>query len=485
MAGDSYSFERIDEGGPAADGRAFLPTTRDEMNARGWDDLDILIVTGDAYVDHPAFGPVLIARFLEGRGYRVGIVAQPSWKDTSDILRMVGLGSSWASARATSTRCSTDSRAEEDAARRISIHQADAPGMRPNRATIVYANLCRQAFPGLPVVLGASRRRSGASRTTTTGRIRSPFDSPRREGRPLVFGMGERAAWEIAQRLAAGETVRTLRDIRGTAFPMHHRGEVGAPSRGPDALRARRQAAAAAVLRRGAHRQARLFFDVQALPVRDQRPQRASSPARRMATKPCTSIRPALPLEEAEMDALYDLPFERRPHPSYRETVPAFETVKHSIVTMRGCFGGCTFCSITEHEGRIIQSRSSDNVLPQVRALSRMGDFRGVISDLGGPTANMYKMAVQGRDDRERMPPAVVRPPRDLREPGHRSRSAPRSDEEGADRSRDQEGVHRLGRSLRPRGAKPEFITELARPSYRRPGVGRPRAHRSRRCSPR
>jgi uncharacterized radical SAM protein YgiQ len=376
----------------AADRTSFLPTTRDEMHARGWDELDILIVTGDAYVDHPAFGPILIARFLEGRAYKVGVIAQPSWTDTSDILRMgrprlfVGISAGNLDSMLNRLTAQKKMRSEDQ------YSPGGRTGARPNRATIVYANLCRQAFPGLPIVIGgieASLRRIAhydywADRVRRSILLDAKADL-------LVFGMGERAAWEIAQRLAAGETARTMRDIRGTAFPLHHRGEweplledrtryvpdgklLVLPSY--DEVKADKRAFAT---------MSKLFqYETNA---HNGRPLLQAHGDEAVYFNP-----PALPLEEAEMDALYDLPFMRRPHPSYQKPIPAFETVKHSIVTMRGCFGGCTFCSITEHEGRIIQSRSTANVLREVRALSRMDDFRGVISDLGGPTANMYKM---------------------------------------------------------------------------------------------
>jgi uncharacterized radical SAM protein YgiQ len=268
-----------------------------------------------------------------------------------------------------------------------------APNLRPNRATIVYANLCRQAFPGLPIVIGgieASLRRI-AHYDYWSDQVRRSIllDS---KADLLVFGMGERAAWEIARRLAAGERVEELTDIRGTAHTKKNKKEWEPTAREPS----------------------RYVTDgkVVVLPsfdevTRDKRAFARMSRAFQYETNPHNGRHllqahgdqavyfnpPAEPLSESEMDALYDLPFERRPHPSYGTArVPAFETVKHSIVTMRGCFGGCTFCSITEHEGRIIQSRSEGSVLREVRALSRMDDFRGTITDLGGPTANMYKM---------------------------------------------------------------------------------------------
>ena len=377
---------------PDTDRASFLPTSRAEMDARNIRELDILIVTGDAYVDHPAFGPILIARFLEARGYKVGVIAQPAWKDTRDLLRMgrprlfVGISAGNLDSMLNRLTAQKKMRSEDQ------YSPGGRTGMRPNRATIVYAHLCRQAFPGLPIVIGgieASLRRIAHYDYWSDQVRRSILLDAKAD--LLVFGMGERPAWEIARRLADGETVRTMRDIRGTAFALHHRGEweplleersryvpdgkiVVLPSY--EEVAADKTAFAA---------MSRAFqYETNA---HNARPLLQAHGDQAVYFNP-----PALPLVEAEMDALYDLPFQRRPHPAYTERVPAFETVKHSIVTMRGCFGGCTFCSITEHEGRIIQSRSAENVLREVRALSRMEDFRGVISDVGGPTANMYQM---------------------------------------------------------------------------------------------
>ena len=370
----------------------FLPTTRADMDARGIDQLDILIITGDAYVDHPAFGPVLIARFLEGRGFKVGIVAQPTWADPSDIARMgrprlfVGVSAGNLDSMLNKLTAQKKVRSEDQ------YSPGGQPGARPNRATIVYSNLARQAFPGVPIVLGgieASLRRIAHFDYWSSSVRRSILLDAKAD--LLVFGMGERPAWEIAQRLSRGDDIASLTDIRGTAVVRKNR-------RSWEPLLASKS---------------RFVTDggLVVLPsyeevVKDKQAFAEMSRAFQYETnahngRPLLQVHgeeavyfnpPALPLSEAEMDALYDLPFLRRPHPNYREPIPAFETVKSSIVTMRGCFGGCTFCSITEHEGRIIQSRSAESVLREVRALSRMDGFRGTITDVGGPTANMYQM---------------------------------------------------------------------------------------------
>jgi uncharacterized radical SAM protein YgiQ len=371
----------------------FLPTTRAEMRARGWDELDILIVTGDAYVDHPAFGPVLIARFLEARGFRVGVVAQPRWDGIEDLSRM-GRPRLFAGVSAGNLDSMLNKLTAQKKVRSEDQYSPNgSTNMRPNRATIVYANLCRQAFPGLPVVLGgieASLRRIAHYDYWSDSIRRSILLDAKAD--LLVFGMGERAAWEVARRLQAGEPVGALRDVRGTAHVRSHPRDWQAladdPSRyvtdgKPLLLPAHEQI----LTDKAAYaRMSRLFqYETNA---HNARPLLQPHGREAVYHNP-----PALPLAEAEMDELYDLPFERKPHPGYGGArIPAFDTVKHSIVSMRGCFGGCTFCSITEHEGRIIQSRSAASVLREVRSLSRMQDFRGVISDVGGPTANMYKM---------------------------------------------------------------------------------------------
>jgi uncharacterized radical SAM protein YgiQ len=373
---------------------AFLPTTREEMRARGWDELDVLIVTGDAYVDHPAFGPVLIARFLEGRGFRVGIVAQPRWTSPDDIARMgrprlfVGVSAG-----------NLDSMLNKlTAQKKVRSEDQYSPGgrtsARPNRASIVYANLCRQAFPGLPVVLGgieASLRRIAHYDYWSDSVRRSILLDSKAD--LLVFGMGERAAWEIARRLDAGERVEQLATVRGTAHVRKNRrawADIAAdPSEyvtdGKVVLLPSYEEVCAD--KTAFARMSRAFqYETNA---HNARPLLQPHGDEAVYFNP-----PALPLDEADMDALYDLPFVRRPHPTYGGArIPAFDTIQHSIVTMRGCFGGCTFCSITEHEGRIIQSRSAASVLREVRALSRMEGFGGTITDVGGPTANMYKMA--------------------------------------------------------------------------------------------
>ncbi|MBX3128529.1 MAG: YgiQ family radical SAM protein [Polyangiaceae bacterium] len=378
---------------PGSSNEAFLPTFPADLEARGQGELDVLIVTGDAYVDHPAFGPVLIARFLEGRGYRVGIIAQPRWDTVDDLVRLgrprlfVGVAAGNLDSMLNKLTAQKKVRSEDQ------YSPGGRPGLRPNRATVVYANLCRRAFPGLPVVIGgieASLRRIAHYDYWSDSIRRSILLDSKAD--LLVFGMGERAAWEIARRLAAGERVDELTDVRGTAHVLGHpdkwRPLAEHPSRyttdGRVVVLPSFEEVAAGGLPFARMTRA---FQVETNP-HNARPLLQVFGSQAVYFNP-----PAPPLAEADMDELYDLPFTRLPHPSYgAERIPAFDTVKDSIVTMRGCFGGCTFCSITEHEGRIIQSRSAESVLREVRRLRRMDSFSGVLSDVGGPTANMYRL---------------------------------------------------------------------------------------------
>ncbi len=374
---------------------AFLPTTLAEAHARGWDELDVVIVTGDAYVDHPAFGPILIARFLAGRGLRVGILAQPDWR-SADAFRRLGrprlfFGVSAGNLDSMLNRLTAQkkNRSEDP------YSPGGQPGARPDRATLVYANRCREAYPDVPIILGgieASLRRI-AHYDYWSDSVRRPVLVDAKADL-LVFGMGERPIWEVAQRLKRGEPISRIRDVRGTAYLLtgtESEARTDSPSRyvgdgGQVILPSYEEVCGndSESLSRYA-RMARMFHF-------ETNPYNGRPLLQRVGNRAVYFNPPSLPLQTADMDGLYDLPFTRLPHPSYDKPIPAYQTVKHSLVLMRGCFGGCTFCSITEHEGRVIQSRSADSVLRELRALRRLDDFRGVVSDLGGPTANMYGM---------------------------------------------------------------------------------------------
>jgi uncharacterized radical SAM protein YgiQ len=373
----------------ARDLRRFLPTTREEMRARGWDHLDVLIVNGDAYVDHPAFGGALIGRFLEARGFRVGMIAQPDWRDTKDLLRMgaprlmIGITAGNLDSMLNKLTAQKKVRSEDQ------YSPGGRSGSRPNRATIVYANLCRQAFPGVPIVIGgieASLRRIAHYDYWSDQVRRSILLDAKAD--LLIFGMGERPVWEVAERLRKGEEIRNLRDVRGTAY-VRRKGEWEGTEESQYTTDGK-----TVILPSYEEvcQDKRAFAEMSRAFQMETNPGNARPLLQPHGVEAVYYNPPARPLETEDMDALYDLPFARVPHFAYAEPIPAYETVKHSIVTMRGCFGGCSFCSITEHEGRVIQSRSSESILREVRALRRMDDFRGTITDLGGPTANMYQM---------------------------------------------------------------------------------------------
>ncbi|TQF13213.1 YgiQ family radical SAM protein [Myxococcus llanfairpwllgwyngyllgogerychwyrndrobwllllantysiliogogogochensis] len=391
----------------------FLPITRADMQARGWEQCDIIIVTGDAYVDHPAFGPVLIARFLEGRGFKVGIIPQPDWHSAEPFKALgpprmfFGVAAGNLDSMLNRLTAQKKNRSEDQ------YSPGGRTNCRPDRATIVYAQRCREAYPDVPIVLGgieASLRRI-AHFDYWSEKVRRSilFDA---KADLLVFGMGERPIMEVADRMRNGERIEDIRDVRGTAYLISDE-----QMRVHEADPAKRAADRKTVVLPPYES---VVTDKQAFAVMSRDFQMETNPgnarplAQRHGNRAIFMNAPALPLEDGvgnpatgektvAMDELYDLPFNRVPHPLYKnEGIPAYETVKHSIVLMRGCFGGCTFCSITEHEGRVIQSRSAESVLREVRALRRMGDFRGTITDLGGPTANMYKLKCKSEDIEKR-----------------------------------------------------------------------------------
>jgi uncharacterized radical SAM protein YgiQ len=364
----------------------FLPTTRAEMAARGWDSVDVVFVTGDAYVDHPSLAMALLGRVLEAAGYRVAMLAQPPWKDVEAFLQFGAPRLFWAVSAG-----NMDSMLNHyTASRKMRNADAYTPGgligKRPDRAINVYAQRCREANKRLgstvPVVAGgveASLRRL-AHYDFWSDTVR-PSVLVSSKADILVHGMGEAPILEIARRLSAGESVKDLRDMRSTAWLLGSREAVPIgddvvvlPSF-DDVKNSRRDFARATFLY---HEEMNVLSGRRLVQPHGDR------------TVVQNPVHP--PLSEIEMDAIYDLPFARRPHPSYREPIPAYEMIRHSVTVMRGCFGGCTFCSITMHQGRPIQSRSEAGILREIRALKHVPGFTGVVSDIGGPTANMYRM---------------------------------------------------------------------------------------------
>jgi len=345
------------------------------MIQRKWDELDVLFVTGDAYIDHPAFGTPLLARLLESKGYRVGILAQPNWKDP-ETLKVMGRPRLFAAISAGAMDSLVN---HYTAAKKIRSNDAYTPGgvagKRPNRAIIAYTAAIKGAFKGLPTIIGgieASLRRL-AHYDYWSNKVRRSIliDS---KADMLVFGMAETAIFEITKRLDCGEKISTLTDICGTAFTTK-----SLPKKGID-LPSFEDVSQSI----DAYNRAFKLSSQQENPF-SAKPMVQSHSGRHVVINP-----PALPLTESEMDDIYALPFVRQPHPEYHEKIPAFEQIRHSITSHRGCFGGCSFCAITHHQGKTIQSRSQQSILREVENLTDQKDFRGTISDVGGPTANMY-----------------------------------------------------------------------------------------------
>ena len=415
----------------------FLPMSREEMEALGWDSCDVILVTGDAYVDHPSFGMALIGRLLEAQGFRVGIIAQPDWH-SAKAFKALGrpnlfFGVTSGNMDSMVNRYTADRKIRSDDAYTPNAE----PNKRPDRALLVYAQRCREAWPGANVVLGsieASLRRI-AHYDYWSDKVRRSV-LPDSKADLLIYGNAERALIELAHRLAAGEAIDSIRDLRGTAFmtpprwlPDEHWVEVDASdvdTPGPLIRHANPYAPDAGISEatkpirviRGqaprldrAHTVVRLpsYEQVSKDPVLYAHASRTlhleSNPGNARALVQahgegagCRDVwinPPPVPLSTAEMDHVYGLPYQRKPHPAYGEAkIPAYEMIRFSISIMRGCFGGCTFCSITEHEGRIIQSRSEDSVLHEIEEIrDKTPGFTGIISDLGGPTANMYRLA--------------------------------------------------------------------------------------------
>jgi uncharacterized radical SAM protein YgiQ len=358
----------------------FLPMSRAEMQALGWDQPDVILVTGDAYVDHPSFAMALLGRALEAAGFRVAVLAQPPWQD-ADAWRQLGRP----------RLCYAVSGGNMDsminhytANRKPRSDDAYSPGgragLRPDRCTAVYAQRCREAFPEVPIVIGgvepSLRRLAHYDYWSDTVR---PSMLVAAKADLLVYGMGERPLLTIVRALAEGKPIASLRDLRGVCYVLGARETAPA-----DALALPSFEAVAADKVEFAHATRRIHHETN--------PFNARRLVQKHGDRTVVQNPPDLPLAPADMDAVYDLPYARRPHPSYQEPIPAHAMIKDSITLMRGCFGGCTFCSITTHQGRIIQSRSKASVLREVETLTADDQFKGTISDLGGPTANMYEM---------------------------------------------------------------------------------------------
>ena len=357
-----------------------LPMTIQECRARDWPEVDVVFVTGDAYIDHPSFAMAILGRVLEAAGFRVAILSQPDWHSCDDWRRFGRPRLFFAISAGNMDSMINHYTANKKVRNDDAYSPGGRIGRRPDRATLAYCQRAREAYKGVPVIAGgveASLRRLAHYDYWSDKVRRSILLDCKAD--LLAYGMGENGIVEIARRLAAGESVRDLRDMRGVAYAL------GASETPPtDALvlpvyeevRADKLAFAEATrlihIETNPHNARRLvqYHDRQAVVVNP----------------------PQLPLSQVAMDHIYGLPYTRRPHPSYREAIPAYEMIRDSVTIMRGCFGGCTFCSITAHQGRIIQSRSQESVLTEIKQMAADPDFKGVVSDIGGPTANMYEM---------------------------------------------------------------------------------------------
>ena len=421
----------------------FLPMTRQEMQALGWEQCDVIIVTGDAYVDHPSFGMAIIGRLLEAQGLKVGIIAQPDWH-SAEPFRALGrprlfFGVTAGNMDSMVNRYTSDKRIRSDDA----YTPGGAGGLRPDRSVIVYAQRLREAFRDTPVVIGgieASLRRIAHFDYWSEKVRRSVLLDAKAD--LLVYGNAERQIVELALRMDAGESITDIRDLRGTSFVRgsHAADYIEVDSRHLDApgplnppidpyamepvgaKPAEPKAAAGnesvvrftrrvknvdrerSAIRMPDYEQVAndpvLYAHASRILHLEANPHNARALVQRHGDVDVWINPPPIPLSTPDMDGLYELPYQRRPHPSYGNAeIPAYKMIRFSIAIQRGCFGGCSFCSITEHEGRIIQNRSEASVLKEIETIrDTVPGFTGVISDLGGPTANMYRIACKSRE---------------------------------------------------------------------------------------
>jgi len=423
----------------------FLPTSREEMDALGWDSCDIIIVTGDAYVDHPSFGMAVIGRVLEAQGFRVGIISQPDWS-SKDAFMSLGKPNLFYGVTAGNMDSMINRYTAEKRLRHDDAYTAgNVGGKRPDRAVIVYSQRCKEAYKDVPVVIGgieASLRRIAHFDYWSEKVRRSViFDA---KADILIYGNAERPLVEVAHGIAAGKTMDEMHDIRGTAVirkePLP--GWRGSDSTAIDKIGKidpipNPYGADDVGCSKSEFKQAGIDLGAEAKPITIQPPRlkpwekvyvklpayeqvsvnkplyaHASRILHQETNPGCARALfqrhgdrsvwvnpPAFPLETQEMDDVFGLPYQRVPHPSYGdEKIPAYDMIKTSVNIMRGCFGGCSFCSITEHEGRIIQSRSEQSIIDEIEQIrDKVPGFTGVISDLGGPTANMYKLRCKSK----------------------------------------------------------------------------------------
>ncbi|MDH1008514.1 YgiQ family radical SAM protein [Pseudomonas nicosulfuronedens] len=419
----------------------FLPMSKEEMDQLGWDSCDIIIVTGDAYVDHPSFGMAIIGRLLEAQGFRVGIIAQPDWRSKDDFMKLgqpnLFFGVAAGNMDSMINRYTADKKIRSDDA----YTPGGLAGRRPDRASLVYSQRCKEAYSDTPVVLGgieASLRRIAHYDYWQDKVRRSILMDATAD--ILLYGNAERAVVEIAQRLAAGEQVEQITDVRGTAFVRRdtpegwfevdstridrpgkvdkiinpyvntqdtaacaieqEKGEQEDPNEAKvvQLLAHPRLERERTVIRLPSFEKVRsdavLYAHANRVLHLETNPGNARALVQKHGEVDVWFNPPPIPMSTEEMDYVFGMPYARVPHPEYgKEKIPAYEMIRFSVNIMRGCFGGCTFCSITEHEGRIIQNRSHESILAEIEEMKKVPGFTGVVSDLGGPTANMYRIA--------------------------------------------------------------------------------------------
>ncbi len=366
---------------------SFLPTTVKELEQRGWDWVDVIFVSGDAYVDHPSFGCAVICRFLESKGYRVAVLAQPNWKD--DLRDFKKLGEPRL-CFCVSSGCMDSMVNHYTAAKRKRSDDAYTPGgqsgFRPDRATLVYSKILKELYPNTPVLIGgieASMRRLAHYDYWEDSLMPSLLlDS---QADMLIYGMGERVVWKLCERLQNGEKINQITDMEQTAYVCSKPCEVSKDWNDvyvPSFEQCKRDKKAQA--------ESICIFEKHSNKSDDERLiQKYEKQKSFVVINPFDRT-----YSGKDLDEVYSLPFERKPHPKYakRGAVPAFEMIKYSVNIHRGCFGGCAFCTIAAHQGKRIISRSKESIMQEIETIAQDKDFKGYLSDLGGPSANMYKM---------------------------------------------------------------------------------------------
>jgi len=364
-----------------------IPISTKEVKERGWESVDVVLITADAYVDHPSFGIAIIGRVLEKYGYKVAILSQPDWRSVVDFKKFGRPDLFFGISSGNMDSMVNKYTALKKVRNNDAYSEGGTPFKRPDRASIVYAHRVREAYSDVPIILGgleASLRRF-AHYDFWSERVRRSIIIDSRADL-IVYGMGERQIVEIAGRLKKGEPVNTLHNIQGTVFVLNESEDIPIidyitlPSYEEVAEDKKSFSKATKLLYYEANR-------------KEQRCLVQFHGKRKVIQLP-----PPPPMTEKELDAVYELPYTRKPHPFYKQSIPAWEMIKNSVTILRGCFGGCTFCSISLHQGKDVQSRSEESVLREIKKIASSPKFDGIITDLGGPTANMYKMNCMNKD---------------------------------------------------------------------------------------